>query len=171
MAGRQKKGATEGEHKASRGPFLSEVFPCSDTAPGLSRHPKARLQADRYLLGHGRNGGLRAHRRIPAGTRTASLQAHNAAPHEGRFCALLSPAHGASPGQAARSRGTLARPGPARRTAGLRSSRPPILCALRGAGRIRPSAPGWPHGTALSPAPNASRSTLPWEGADRDTHR
>lgn len=85
------------------------------------------------------------------GVRTAPLQAHNAAWHQGRFCALLSPGNEASAGLVALRRWTLARPRPARGTARLRSSRPPILvCAAQG--RPRPSLPS---GVALQDRPAA----------------
>lgn len=117
---------------------------------------------DRYLLGgHGRNSGIEAYRRSPAGTRTASLQAHNAASHSGRFCAWLSPRHEASPGQVAQGAGPSHGPGRPGEQRDCGAAAHPSPSALRRGGRVLPSPLGWPYGTTLRPASDASRSTAP----------
>ena len=72
-----------------------QVFPGSGTVPGPSSHPKARLcpAAHSHLLEwHGREAP--GHAGGPQATAwTGPPQAHIAASHQGRFCALASRGH------------------------------------------------------------------------------
>lgn len=52
--------------KPAEAPALSQVFPRSNTAPGISTHPKARLPPQIPARRAWENRGVRTHRRTPA---------------------------------------------------------------------------------------------------------